>query len=85
MLLRSGASSRVMRLQGISIGNGFIDPYSNLDYPNFLFNLGFVSERQKHEGELIVQRIKKLIKSELWEKAFQVRFEKAIMVYLTVT
>jgi len=61
-----------VKLRGISIGNGFIDPYYSLNYPEFLYDLGFIDEKQKFEASLLVDRIRKLIRRQEYSRAFQV-------------
>ena len=62
-------SNQKLNLQGMAIGNGYCDPGNQLDYGNYLYQLGLIDSNQlkvfiKYQNEIVKQ-----IKLQNWERA----------------
>ena len=59
-------------LKGLAIGDGLCDPIHQMDYGDFLFQVGFVDENDRDKLLNMTQVTKQYINSGLWESATDV-------------
>ncbi|RWS23090.1 putative serine carboxypeptidase CPVL-like protein, partial [Leptotrombidium deliense] len=64
-------SNPIINLKGIAVGNGFFDPYTNIAYGPYLYQLSLIDENQKLEFDRKEKEIQQLIDSERLEEAFR--------------
>lgn len=67
-----------INLRGFALGCPFIDPYNQLDYGNFFYNIGLIGEQEQsffHELEKITLD---LIRKQRWGDAFKVCLKKCL-------
>ncbi|RWS19813.1 putative serine carboxypeptidase CPVL-like protein, partial [Leptotrombidium deliense] len=63
-------SNPIINLKGIAVGNGFFDPYTDIAYGPYLYQLSLIDENQKLEFDKKEKEIQQLIDSERLEDAF---------------
>ena len=68
---KNGANIRIP-LKGLAIGDGLCDPIHQMDYGDFLFQVGFVDENGRNMLQNMTQLTKQYIKSRSWERATDV-------------
>lgn len=66
-------SKSKIRLHGLAIGNGLIDPINQLHYAEFFYQLGFVDSATKKKIEGEEEQIKALVKSGKFSEAADMR------------
>ena len=61
-----------IRLRGIAVGDGFTDPFSQIQFGTFLYNLGFVDRLGRKRLEVQELTVHNLIAKGKYYEAFQV-------------
>lgn len=68
---KSNPSSKLkINLQGIALGNGFTDPINQLDYSDYLYQLGLIDTNARQKLWTIQQQGMDLIYKQKWIEAF---------------
>ncbi len=66
--------SQPMPLRGLAIGDGLVDPISQIDYGDFLFQTGLLDERDSETVDEVTEKTKQFIKKANWSEASEVSF-----------
>jgi len=65
-----------IKMDGIAIGNGFLDPETLLSYGDFLYQVGLVDNNTKQEMYKLESKGKKAIHNKQYVEAFYVSIIK---------
>lgn len=68
---RRGNHLRI-NLRGVIIGSGFMDPYTQTEYGDFLYNMGLIDDNEKSYFESEEEKIKRYIRIQNWPLATKV-------------
>ncbi|KAL0268029.1 UNVERIFIED_CONTAM: hypothetical protein PYX00_010118 [Menopon gallinae] len=68
-------SKSKIRLEGLAIGNGLIDPINQLHYAEFFYQLGFIDSATKKKIEGEEEEIRRLVKSGKYAEAGNMRHD----------
>ena len=67
---------RLINLGGIAIGNGLIDPTTQVaTHASTAYSTGLISEKQKRELEALQSEVARLVKAERWGEATDARYQ----------
>ena len=70
--MNSEGDNPPMPLAGLAIGDGLCDPIRQMDYGDFLFQVGFVDEQDRDTMMNMTEKAKRDIQSQNWAQASQV-------------
>lgn len=70
-----------IKMEGIAIGNGFLDPETMLCYGDFLYQIGLVDNNTKQEINKLESQGRKAIHDKHYVDAFYVSFIKKCTRY----
>ncbi|KAG8297544.1 hypothetical protein J6590_033068 [Homalodisca vitripennis] len=66
---RNPSAKTKIKLSGMAIGNGFLDPQHQFDWGDFLYQIGLIDYVGKEEVDSLYQNFVNHTKSEEWEEA----------------
>lgn len=73
MMNHAEHSEMLMPLKGLAIGDGLCDPYNQLDYGDFLYQVGLLDAPDRRLVDEHTDLAKLSIELEQWSQATQVR------------
>lgn len=73
-----------INLKGVSVGSGFFDPITQLNYAEFYYGTGLLDEEENQYFEQKQQLTRDLIQQGNWSQAFIVSYDPLIRRHASV-